>query len=596
MSNRNFDSRVIIQRLQSQNNAQNQYRYNQAGIRINRNPQNSNPSPQRILSYMEGLQTTYYQGLYGGEYVSSIGGIANILAENAPPSFFLPQPPTSLVATPSGTQINISFVSGDPGSDFITNYQYSIDGGSTFLSFSPPQISSPVVITGLTLNTTYSIALKAVTSVGASASSAIISSTTLNIPSAPTIDSITPANSQLSVSFTAGANGGSAITNYQYSTNGGSTFTAFSPVQTSSPLIISGLTNGVSYDIVLKAVTAIGAGNASNTVSGTPIALPSAPTIIYSLPGDGEAYIYYTAGNDGGNSITNYEYTLDNGTSWTALIPAVTTTPILIPSLTNAVLYTIKIRAVNIIGASSASNGIDVTPQSASAATSSLYYDPDDSSSYSGSGTSVLNIGSYGTMTGTTNGSVTYVIGSGSISRYVFDFNTGDRITFGSYNFGQAFTISVWLYPRSNNSINGILANVGANQAPLGFKIGWNNWLSNNKTMYFEGGNGTSGGADATVEDTIVYDTWQYLTYIIDKDTRRILYLKNGVPVTTASYSDNIIVANLGTNNSTFTIGSFTDGSYSMNAQLGYLKVFNGVLTVGQIQTDYNNTKASFGL
>lgn len=504
MSNRNFDSRVIIQRLQSLNNAQNQYRYNQAGIRINRNPQNSNPSPQRILSYIEGVQTTYYQGLYGGEYVSSIGGIANILAENAPPPFFLPQPPTSLVATPSGTQISISFVSGDPGSDSIINYQYSVDGGATFLSFGPPQISSPVVISGLSLNTMYSIGLKAVTSVGASASSAIISSTTLNIP--------------------------------------------------------------------------------------------SAPTIIYSLPGDGEAYIYYTAGNDGGNSITNYEYTLDNGTSWTALSPTVTTTPILIPSLTNGTLYTIKIRAVNIIGSSSASNSIDVTPQNASAATSSLYYDPDNSSSYSGSGTSVLNIGSYGTMTGTTNGSVTYVVGSGSISRYVFDFNTGDRITFGSYNFGQAFTISVWLYPRSNNSINGILANVGANQAPLGFKIGWNNWLSNNKTMYFEGGNGTTGGADATVVNTIVYDTWQYLTYIIDKDTRRILYLRNGIPVTTASYSDNIIVANLGTNNSVFTIGSFTDGSYSMNAQLGYLKVFNGVLTVGQIQADYNNTKASFGL
>jgi hypothetical protein len=347
---------------------------------------------------------------------------------------------------------------------------------------------------------------------------------------------------------------------------------------------------------VLKAVTAIGAGSASNTISATPIALPAAPTIIYSLPGDDEAYIYYTSGNNGGNPLTNYEYTLNDGTSWIALSPAVTTTPILIPSLTNGILYTIKLRAINIIGSSSASNSINVTPQNSSTATSALYYDPDDSSSYSGSGTSVLNIGSYGTMTGTLNGSVTYVVGSGSISRNVFDFSTGDRITFGSYNFGQSFTISVWLYPRSNNSINGILANVGANQAPLGFKIGWNNWLTNNKTMIFEGGNGTSGGADATVENTIVYNTWQYLTYIIDKDTRRILYLKNGIPVTTASYSDNIIVSGLGTNNSVFTIGSFTDGSYSMNAQLGYLKVFNGVLTVGQIQTDYNNTKSSFGL
>lgn len=89
-------------------------------------------------------------------------------------------------------------------------------------------------------------------------------------PSAPVITAITPSNTQLSVEFTAGSDGGSAITNYKYSTDGGSTFTACSPVQTTSPIVISGLTNDISYAVQIKAVSAIGDGTATASTSATP--------------------------------------------------------------------------------------------------------------------------------------------------------------------------------------------------------------------------------------------------------------------------------------------------------------------------------------
>ena len=93
-------------------------------------------------------------------------------------------------------------------------------------------------------------------------------------PSAPTINSITAGNTQLSVAFTAGATGGSAITNYQYSTNNGSTFT--NAGTTSSPITITGLTNGTTYSVIIRAINAIGTGTNSNMVTGT----PSAPTFV----------------------------------------------------------------------------------------------------------------------------------------------------------------------------------------------------------------------------------------------------------------------------------------------------------------------------
>jgi hypothetical protein len=106
-------------------------------------------------------------------------------------------------------------------------------------------------------------------------------------PSAPVINSITTGNAQLSVNFTASSNGGSAITNYKYSIDG-STYTAFSPAVTTSPLVITGLTNDTTYPVTIKAVNAINDSSASNSISATPtIAVPptdsgdssSSPTI-----------------------------------------------------------------------------------------------------------------------------------------------------------------------------------------------------------------------------------------------------------------------------------------------------------------------------
>lgn len=97
---------------------------------------------------------------------------------------------------------------------------------------------------------------------------------TVSVPAAPTSLSGSPGSGQLTISFTAGANGGSSITNYQYQLDGGS-WVAFSPAVTSSPVTISGLTNGTEYSVKLRAVNARGNGTASSAVTATPAVPPS---------------------------------------------------------------------------------------------------------------------------------------------------------------------------------------------------------------------------------------------------------------------------------------------------------------------------------
>ena len=106
--------------------------------------------------------------------------------------------------------------------------------------------------------------------------------------------------------------------------------------------------------------TAGGAGGAG-VVKIRFLAIPGAPLSLTATPGDGTASVAFTAGAIGGSPITNYKYQVDGG-AWTALSPAVTTSPVTIPGLTNGTQYSIKLRAVNSIGDGAESAAVTVTP------------------------------------------------------------------------------------------------------------------------------------------------------------------------------------------------------------------------------------------
>ncbi len=107
------------------------------------------------------------------------------------------------------------------------------------------------------------------------------------VPSEPTIGTITPGDGQLSVAFTAPtSSGGVSITNYKYSIDGGALVSVGS---TSSPFIITGLTNDQSYGVRLYAVNSAGDSLASLAVNATPLA-PSSPTITVAPATFGSAF------------------------------------------------------------------------------------------------------------------------------------------------------------------------------------------------------------------------------------------------------------------------------------------------------------------
>ena len=186
-------------------------------------------------------------------------------------------------------------------------------------------------------------------------------------PTAPTIGTITPAGTYATVAFTAPSDeGGSAITNYEYTTNGGSSWVALSPASATSPLTITGLTQSTAYTFSLRALNTQGGGCASATASTTTqtASVPNEPTGLSATASVKSASIAFTPpSNDGGGTITNYEYSINAGANWTALSPAQTASPLTISGLTSCTEYSVQIRAVNAAGGGTASSAVTVTPR-----------------------------------------------------------------------------------------------------------------------------------------------------------------------------------------------------------------------------------------
>jgi hypothetical protein len=114
------------------------------------------------------------------------------------------------------------------------------------------------------------------------------------VPGAPTIGTATAGNTQASVAFTAPAsNGGSPITGYTVTSSpGGITATG-----SSSPIVVTGLTNGTPYTFTVTATNSVGTSNASAASNSvTPIgAVPGAPTIGTATGGNAQASVAFTA-------------------------------------------------------------------------------------------------------------------------------------------------------------------------------------------------------------------------------------------------------------------------------------------------------------
>jgi hypothetical protein len=147
--------------------------------------------------------------------------------------------------------------------------------------------------------------------------------------------------------------------------------------------------------------------------------------------------------------------------------------------------------------------------------------------------------------------------------------------------------MTAWINPRSTTNAYQFSVLLGATN----FSIGWNTYGLGpaSKSLFLQG----SGIETDSSDNVVVYGRWQHVGYVFDPVGATILCFINGIPTwmnNGIATAPNIQAA------APFYIGAQTDGTNSMTASLGNLRVYKYRFTQTDMLNDYVTTKGLYGL
>jgi hypothetical protein len=215
-----------------------------------------------------------------------------------------------------------------------------------------------------------------------------------------------------------------------------------------------------------------------------------------------------------------------------------------------------------------------------------LWYDPSNSVSYPGSGSTITNLASTslnGTISNATYTSP-YLTYNGSSSQIniadnaLLEPGTGD------------WTMEAWVYLSSSSGSKVVLGKFdpGGLSADVSYSI-----RIQGAGIYAQIGNGS------TVVDTPLYtlplNTWTHVTYVWKNvATNSLEAYINGVSAGSVSHSFSSIL----NTSANLYIGSYNGGEYSqyMNGRIGITRLYSAALTSAEVLQNYNANKSIYGL
>lgn len=236
-----------------------------------------------------------------------------------------------------------------------------------------------------------------------------------------------------------------------------------------------------------------------------------------------------------------------------------------------------------------------------------LHFEAGDTSSYSGSGTTWINIGTGGTLY-----NATLVGGSGS---GLPKFSTGPPATFNftryalvngtssmSYNrmflknppgIGDDFTYCSWIKTTQvGQGLNHYQLMYIASTETGSVNNNWGFGIDLNGKLAY--GDGKTGGTDITIQTTASVNTgsWVFVAVTRIKLTGAVTLYINGIADTAGTCNS----GNSLTSGSEIVIGSEKDfPGYTMGGQIASLLGNTSALTATQILQNYNATKSTYG-
>ena len=305
-----------------------------------------------------------------------------------------PDQPAGFSAAPGDGTFTLTFDAPGDGGSPITGYEYSTDDGGTWQPLTDvtdganeqAEIgyeSSGNGTVPLGYNVPYDLRVRAVNAVGPGTPGDKVTATIApKAPDAPGPVSVSVEDGAIVLGFEAPRDYGSAITEWAYTTDNGTTWQPLT-VSGSGPLT-AGVTNqstgdgstplqpGEAYRLRLHATSAAGMGQDSQTytVSVPTPGAPAAPTSVVAGPaGESTFRVTFTEPAAGDSPILKYEYSSDDGNNWrdaTVSGDGPLEADLGVDTLSGfpfgrGATYRIRVRAVNTQGAGPASDAAEVS-------------------------------------------------------------------------------------------------------------------------------------------------------------------------------------------------------------------------------------------
>ena len=622
MSNRNFDSRVITQRLQNQTFARNLYDNNVRGKRLINNQQSSNGTVSQYTNFTPGAQTEYFRGLLGGGGTTSIGGIVNI-----PPYI---TSTVSSISTPQpilyGSMV-FDYNFGENGShvSFINDgsltigtqpftiewYQYLQEGASYPRVFSIGSYNEehiPIAISYessiyLWINGNANQIADVNPPINEWSHMAIVgngNTITVYLNGRPigTVEGgydISDTETSLMIGNetvpSSEANFTGLITNFRWVVGSQIYTTYFTP-----PSVPLSNVTGTKLLLLAPNNNIIGSSSSNRQATNTgivfseqlpsvpfvvPPAVPSIPIITSAISQNTQVTVIFTQEYDGGSPIINYQYSIDGGDTFIDLSSnIIPTTSLTITGLTNGTPYNIQIKAINTVGASNPSLTYTVTPL---AETEGLLLFLDGAS-----GPSVKGVIWHDTSGLNNDCSLTNLPtwSDSNLGYYNFDGTQYGQVPPGFNDFTQGLTILTFVNPGNTNTWERI---IDFGNGPRSDNILFNRQgITSNLAFEIYNGIDQLPTFTAIKNNGLINNKWGFYVTRLD-GSNNLLKNQNNADLIVTSY----LPSNVVRNNNYIGKSNWVNDSL-FGGDIGIIAIYNKALTDSEIDSFYDSFKERY--
>ncbi|GAA2175704.1 hypothetical protein GCM10009846_26630 [Agrococcus versicolor] len=292
----------------------------------------------------------------------------------------VPGAPTGLTAQARDASVSLSWAlpASDGGAAIDAwRIEASADGGEWETVDATVLAGRSTLVEDLTNGVSYAFRVTAGNVAGFGSPSGIASATPFTLPEAPTSLVATPGAASMQLSWAAPAvDGGADVTSYAIELRAEGSeewIVSNAVVLTGTMASVSGLENGVTYDLRVAAINAAGRGPWVQA-SATPRTVPDAPVDVVASPRSGGMAVTWEApAFDGGADLDGYVLQVSRAGERNELEEPIWVTPeqvtftgasAIVDGLEDGVGYSVRVAAVNVAGPGAWSEAASTTPRS----------------------------------------------------------------------------------------------------------------------------------------------------------------------------------------------------------------------------------------